>query len=171
MGFPDSSVVKNPPANAGNADLILGLERSPGGRNGSPLRYSCLGNAMDGGAWQATVWAVARELDTAEAAEHTHMCELCVCLVAQSCGALCDPTDGSLPGSSVCRDSPGMTVGCQALLQGIFPTQGSNPSLLHFRWILYRLSHKESHTNQLSFILKLCEDLEYMFLNCLGCCS
>ena len=33
------------------------------------------------------------------------------------------------------------TVGCHALLQGIFPTQGSNPGLLHCRWILYRLSH------------------------------
>ena len=31
--------------------------------------------------------------------------------------------------------------GCQSLLQGIFPTQGSNPSLLYYRWILYHLSH------------------------------
>ena len=31
-----------------------------------------------------------------------------------------------------------------SLLQGIFPTQGSNPGFLHFRWILYQLSHKES---------------------------
>jgi len=35
-------------------------------------------------------------------------------------------------------------VGCCALLQGILPTQGLNPGLLHFRWILYQLSHKES---------------------------
>ena len=33
-------------------------------------------------------------------------------------------------------------VGCQALLQEIFPTQGSNPGLLHCRWILYHLSHQ-----------------------------
>ena len=32
--------------------------------------------------------------------------------------------------------------GCHALLQGIFPTQGLNPGLLHCRWILYQLSHK-----------------------------
>ena len=35
-------------------------------------------------------------------------------------------------------------VGSLSLLQGIFPIQGSNPSLLHCRWILYQLSHKES---------------------------
>ena len=35
-------------------------------------------------------------------------------------------------------------VGCHSLLQGIFPTQGSNPGLPHRRWILYQLSHKES---------------------------
>ena len=33
-------------------------------------------------------------------------------------------------------------VGCHALLQGIFPIQGSNPGLLHCRWILYHLSHQ-----------------------------
>jgi len=35
-------------------------------------------------------------------------------------------------------------VGSLSLLQGIFPTQGLNPGLLHCRWILYQLSHKES---------------------------
>ena len=35
-------------------------------------------------------------------------------------------------------------VGSLSLLQGIFPTQGSNPGLLHCRWILYQLSHKGS---------------------------
>ena len=35
-------------------------------------------------------------------------------------------------------------VGCHALLQGIFPTQGLNPGLLHSRWILYHLSHQGS---------------------------
>ena len=43
-------------------------------------------------------------------------------------------------------NSPGQNtrVGSLSLLQGIFPTQGSNPGLLHCRWILYQLSHKES---------------------------
>ena len=43
-------------------------------------------------------------------------------------------------------DSPGKDtgVGCHALLQGIFPTQRSNPGLLHCSWILYHLSHHGS---------------------------
>ena len=44
MGFPGSSVVKNPPANAGDAGWIPGLERSPGEGNGNPPQYSCLEN-------------------------------------------------------------------------------------------------------------------------------
>ena len=69
-----------------------------------------------------------------------------LCLVAQSCLTLFDPMDCSPPGSSVHEDSPGKNtrVGCHALLQGIFPTQGSNPGLLHCRRILYCLSHQGS---------------------------
>ena len=68
----------------------------------------------------------------------------CVLLVAQL--ALCNPMDCSLPGSSIHRDSPGKNtrVGCHALLQGIFLTQGSNPGLPHCRQILYYLSHQGS---------------------------
>ena len=59
----------------------------------------------------------------------------------------CDPIDCSLPGSSVHGGSPGKNtgVGCNALLQEIFPTQGSNPSLPHCRCILYCLNHQGSH--------------------------
>ena len=39
---------------------------------------------------------------------------------------------------------PNTGVGSLFLLQGIFPTQGSNPGLLHYRWTLYQLSHKRS---------------------------
>ena len=69
-----------------------------------------------------------------------------LCLVAQSCLTLCELMDCSLPGSSVHGDSLGKNtgVGCHALLQGIFPTQGLNPDLPHCRWILYRLSHRGS---------------------------
>ena len=55
MGFFGGSVVKNLPANAADMGLIPGLGRSPGEGNGNPLQYSCLGNPMDRGAWQATV--------------------------------------------------------------------------------------------------------------------
>ena len=49
------------------------------------------------------------------------------------------------------RDSPGRNtgVGCHALLQGIFPTQGSNPGLLHWRRILYCLRHQGNPSLQL----------------------
>ena len=80
-----------------------------------------------------------------------HPCKkkpVCVvlCLVAQSCLTLCNPMDYSPPGSSVLGDSPGKNtgVGCHSLLQGIFPTQGSNPGLPHCRRILYWLSHQGS---------------------------
>ena len=55
----------------GDVGLIPGLGRSPGEGNGNPLQYSCLGNSMDRGAWQAIVYGVAKELDMTE---HTHMC-------------------------------------------------------------------------------------------------
>ena len=55
-------VVKNPPANAGvssDTRLIPGSGRSPGGGNGNPLQYSCLGNPLDRGSWWAAVCGVA----------------------------------------------------------------------------------------------------------------
>ena len=54
--------------------------------------------------------------------------------------------NSSPPAFSVHGDSPGRNtgVGCHALLQGIFPTQGSNPDLPHCRQILYHLSHQRS---------------------------
>ena len=55
MGFPGDSVVKNPPANAGDEGLNLELERSPEVGSGNPLQYSCLENLIDRGAWQAIV--------------------------------------------------------------------------------------------------------------------
>ena len=60
MGFPGGSVVKNPPANAGDPGSIPGLGRSPGERKGYPLQFSCLENLMDRGAWWAIVHGVAK---------------------------------------------------------------------------------------------------------------
>ena len=57
-------MVKNLPANSGNLGSILGSERSPREENGNPLQYSCLGSAMDRGAWRATVYGVTKESDT-----------------------------------------------------------------------------------------------------------
>ena len=50
LDFLGGSVVKNPPANAGDTGLIPGLGKSPGGGSGNPLE-----NPMDRGAWWATV--------------------------------------------------------------------------------------------------------------------
>ena len=72
-----------------------------------------------------------------------------LCLAAQLCSTLCDIMDRSTPGSFVHGDSPGKNtgVGCHALLQGIFPTQGSNPVLLNCRQILYQLSYQGKPKN------------------------
>ena len=58
-----ASGVKNLPANAGHtrdAGSIPGLGRSPEGKHGNPLQYSCLENLTDKGAWWATVHGVAK---------------------------------------------------------------------------------------------------------------
>ena len=51
QGFPGGSVVKNPSANAGDAESTPGSGRFPGEGNGNPLQYSCLENPMDRGTW------------------------------------------------------------------------------------------------------------------------
>ena len=63
---------------------------------------------------------------------------------SESCSVVSDPLRPH--GLYSPWNSPGQNtgVGCHALLHGIFPTQGSNPGLLHCRQILYQLSHKGS---------------------------
>ena len=70
---------------------------------------------------------------------------VCMFLVSQSYLTLCNPMDCIPWGSSVHGDSPGKNtrVGCHALLQGIFQTEGLNLGLVHCRWILYCLSHQK----------------------------
>ena len=60
MSFPSSSIVKNPLTSVGELGLIPGWGGSPGEGNGNPLQYSCLGNPMDRGTWQAVVHGVTR---------------------------------------------------------------------------------------------------------------
>ena len=63
-------VVKNLPANTGDARVTGSIPgfpgRASGGGNGNPLQYSCLENPMDRGAWQVVVHGVAKELDMTE---------------------------------------------------------------------------------------------------------
>ena len=127
--------------------------------NGNPLQYSCLENPRERGAWWAAVYGVAQSQTRLKLLSSSssslffiyreyklpdpirNIC--CCCLAAQSCLTLCNPMDCSPPGSSVHGDSPvkNTGVGSYALLQGIVPTQGSNPGVLHCRQILYHLSH------------------------------
>ena len=81
-GFSGDSVVKNLLANAGDVGSISVSGRSLGGRNGSSLQYSCLGNPMDRGAWRATV--------------HRFTVKS-----LQSCLPLCNSINSNPPGSSV----------------------------------------------------------------------
>ena len=63
MGFPGGTVVKNPPANAGDTrdtGSIPGSGKSPGVGNVNQLQYSCWENSMDRAAWQAVVYGVQR---------------------------------------------------------------------------------------------------------------
>ena len=70
---------------------------------------------------------------------------MCLCAASvQSCPTLCDSMDFSAPGSSVRGITPGKNtgVGCHALFQGSFPTQGLNPGLLHCKQFLSHLSNQ-----------------------------
>ena len=61
VGFPGTTAVKSLPASAGDVrdpGLIPGPGRPPGGGSGNPLQYPCLENAMDRGAWRATVQGI-----------------------------------------------------------------------------------------------------------------
>ena len=71
-GFLGGSVVKNPPASAGVAGSIPGSGRSPGGGNGNPLQYFCLGNPLDRGSWRAMVHGVPESNTTERLSMHAH---------------------------------------------------------------------------------------------------
>ena len=66
------TVVKESSCNAGDASLIPGLGRSPGGVHGNPLQYSCLEKPMDRRAWHATVLRVAKSDTTWWLSTHSY---------------------------------------------------------------------------------------------------
>ena len=66
-------MVKNLSANAGDECSNPGLGRSPGGGPGKPLQYSCLGNSMDRGGWQAIAHGLSKS--------QTHLSDLLTYLV------------------------------------------------------------------------------------------
>ena len=79
--------------------------------------------------------------------DNSIIASMCVCAQSlQSFLTLCDPRDCIACQAPLSMGFSGKNtgVGCQALLQGIFPTQGSNPCLLcllHCRWNLYSVNH------------------------------
>ena len=79
----ETLLVKNPPTRAGNlrdTGSVSGSGRCPGG-HGDPLQYSCLENPMDRGAWQATVYRVAKSPDNWSDLARTRGLPLVVALV------------------------------------------------------------------------------------------
>ena len=77
MGFPGGSQVKSLSANTGDVGSNPGSGWSLGKGNGNPLQYSCLGDPMDRGAWQAVFHGVTKESDTTQQLKqhiNTHKC-------------------------------------------------------------------------------------------------
>ena len=60
LGFPHGSPGEESACSAGDQIQSLGSGRAPGERNGNPLKYFCLENPMDRGAWQVIVYHVAK---------------------------------------------------------------------------------------------------------------
>ena len=96
MDFPGSAVVKNLPANVGDAKdsgSIPGSGGSPGGENCNTLQCSCLENSMERGAWWATVHGGHSESDTTEH-HHSLMYPKVEQGKVKKCQSLsCDPMD------------------------------------------------------------------------------
>ena len=102
---------------------------------------------MDREAWHATVHGVAKSwtwlTNRTDLNPFSYWLDIFIVSESVSCSVM----SNSLPTMLLCPwNSPGRNtgVGCHFLLQGIFPTQGSNLGLLHCRQILYYLSHKGS---------------------------
>ena len=101
-------MVKNLPVDAGDVGSIPGSGRSPGGGHGNPIQYSCMENSKDRGGWQATIHGVAGsrkplgDLTTINYSHHAvHYIPAAAATLLQSSPPLCDPIDGSPPGSPV----------------------------------------------------------------------
>ena len=95
-GFPGGSVVKNPPANAGDMGLIPGSGRSPGEGNGYPCQYFCLENPMDRGVLgSCSPWGVPKESDTTEQLNNSNerVLELLALLISRGLLVVTDLSD------------------------------------------------------------------------------
>ena len=125
-GFLGGTVVKNLPANAGDAGgsgLIPGSGRSPGVGNGNPLWHSCLENAKDRGAWQATVYGVIKS----QTQLSMHVIPISISRLFQFSFPLRSP-------QSIEQSSPCYTVGfhqLSVLYRVVYICQSQSPSSSH----------------------------------------
>ena len=107
--------------------------------NGKPLQFSCMENLMNSKKRKKKKDVIPEdEFPRLKGVQYATR-EVKV-KVTQSCPSLCDPTDCTVCGILQARTG----VGSRFLLQKIFLTQGSNPGLPHYRWILHQLSHQGS---------------------------
>ena len=162
LGFHNGSVVKNLPAvqETVDADLIPESGTSPGGENSKLLQYSCLENPVDRGAWWIIVHRIMRSMTwLSNWHTYTHIIfyiyeQICWhkhFILPSKCNPFCP---WSSPGKNT-------RVRCHAFLQGIFPTQGSNPGLLHL--LLWQVD-----SLPLAPLKKpMCNFVPYIFLNLL----
>ena len=146
MGFPDSSVGKETSCNAGNPGSIPRSRRSAGEGLGYPLQFSWASLVAQLVKNLPAMWETwVRSLDWEDALEkgkatHSSILAWRIPWTVSSFGLFAlylTLWTVALPGSSVHGDSPGKNTGLSnlSLLQGTVPTQGSNPGLLHCRWI------------------------------------
>ena len=117
--------VKNPPVNAEDVDSIPGLGRYPGEENDNPLQYSCLGNPMDRGVWQATVHGVAKRVGHDLTIAYIYI-NMCVCVLShfsrvQLFESIWTAARQAALSTGFSRQEYWSGLPC--LLQGIFPTQ------------------------------------------------
>ena len=144
LDFPGSPGVKNPPAKAGDADLIPVWD-DPRGQGQPGPHHSHSGRCRESlGCGQGSPACCSQSKPVEQETQHRSLnkCELVSSVVSDSL-----QPQGQKPTRLLCPwDSPGEStgVGCHFLLPGILLTQGLNPGLPHYRQILYRLSHQGS---------------------------
>ena len=132
-GFPDSSVVKNPPLNVGDMGSILGLGTSHMlCRGAKPVCHNYWVCAVDPGSYNYR---------SSRSRAPTLPQKTVKVKVAQLCPALCNPMDYTVHGILQARILEWVVF---PFSRASFPTQGLNPGLPHCGWILYQLSHKGS---------------------------
>ena len=163
VGFPSGLVVKNLPSNEEDVDPIPWPGRSPGEGNRNPLQYSCLENPMDRRTWwglQSMGFQRVKHDLVIESESRSVQFFATPWTIPSMEFSRPFPSPGDIPNPGIEPRSPtlqadslpaepqgkpkNMGVGSVSLLLQIFPTQESNWSLLHCRWILYQLCYQGS---------------------------